>query len=89
MRAKRIDNNHKSIRNLLRAKGYEVIDTSAFGKGFPDLIVKKYQSVTFVEIKDGDKAKLTDAEIKMQAFLENTNIPYAIIRNSDDCHERF
>lgn len=59
--AKRTDNNHAEIRNALRKLGYITKDTSAFGRGFPDLLVRGRSRAVMLEIKNGDEG-LTAAE---------------------------
>ena len=58
---KRTDTNHAEIRDGLRKAGYFCFDSSRFGSGFPDLIVRGGGRVVMLEIKQGS-AKLTDAE---------------------------
>jgi hypothetical protein len=65
--AKRVDGNHKEIRDGLRAAGFPVLDLSGCGQGVPDLAVKVGDGRSvLLEVKDGAKApsaqKLTDAE---------------------------
>jgi len=59
--AKRVDGNHHEIVQGLRDCGYYVKDTSKYGDGFPDCIVRGGGRVVMLEIKQGS-AKLTDAE---------------------------
>jgi hypothetical protein len=59
--AKRVDGNHHEIIQGLRDCGYYVKDTSKYGDGFPDCIVRGGGRVVMLEIKQGS-AKLTDAE---------------------------
>ena len=58
---KRVDGNHHEIVQGLRDCGYIVKDTSKYGDGFPDCIVRGGGRVVMLEIKQGS-AKLTDAE---------------------------
>jgi hypothetical protein len=71
MRAARVDANHSQIVKALRAIGASVADTSAVGKGFPDLVVKFRGSLWLMECKDGakppSKRKLTPAQEKFVA----------------------
>ena len=54
-RAAKVDANHSEIVKSIRAAGISVYDTSAVGRGFPDLVCG-YAGRTFaVEIKDGAK----------------------------------
>ena len=63
--AKKVDANHGEIRDGLRALGYQVVDTSKHGAGFPDLIVinKECSMVFLTEVKDGDVG-FTKGEVK-------------------------
>ena len=70
---KRVDANHAEIRDGLRDLGFYVFDSSMFGKGFPDLIVRGKGRVILLEIKDGD-AKLTDAEIKFHEMFSGLGV---------------
>jgi len=70
MRAKRIDNNHRLIRDALRKVGWlDVMDCSMFGRGFPDLLVlnKDTGQIHFLEIK-GKRGKLTDRQQELKAI---------------------
>lgn len=60
--ARKVDANHSAIRDGLRARGYEVFDLSAAGKGVPDLAVKiGFGKPHFLEVKDGAKVKSAQA----------------------------
>jgi len=63
--ARKVDTNHAEIRDGLRAAGYQVVDTSKFGAGFPDLIVidPSGAMVLLTEVKEGDIG-FTKAEVK-------------------------
>jgi len=55
-RAARVDDNHAEIVTAFRACPFiKVHDCSAYGGGFPDLLVRIFDSIHLVEIKDGDK----------------------------------
>ena len=64
--SKRVDANHKSIVDGLRAVGAEVQSLADIGRGVPDLLVGFKGRWYVAEIKDGAKVKsrqkLTDAE---------------------------
>ena len=66
--AKRVDNNHVKIRDTLRELGFIVFDTSKFGDGFVDLIVKGYHRKeqkhvgVYVEVKTGPSGKLSPGQ---------------------------
>ena len=50
--AKKVDKNHAEVRDGLRQLGYHVIDTSAVGKDFPDLLaVSKAGVIVLLEVK--------------------------------------
>lgn len=71
--ARRTDQNHAEIREGLRAAGWEVIDASGAGDGFPDLIVKVAPGMPhMLEVKDGKKPlsaqALTPAQEKWHSF---------------------
>ena len=66
--AKRVDTNHAIVVKTLRDLGCTVFDTSAVGRGFPDLVCGKNQKTVLVEIKKDSKAKFTPAQ---QAFMLN------------------
>jgi hypothetical protein len=62
--AKRTDENHASIRDGLRAQGYEVCDFSAVGGGVADLAVKISPTMSvWLEVKRDKKEKLTDEQV--------------------------
>lgn len=78
MKAARTDANHSDIRDGLRQiPGVSVADTSAVGKGFPDLVVaykakdSAYRHTVLLEVKDGNKPpskrKLTKAQKQFHA----------------------
>jgi hypothetical protein len=52
----KVDKEHWLIRDGLRAAGYFVVDTSAFGADFPDLLaVSKAGTIVLLEVKtDGE-----------------------------------
>lgn len=54
-RAAKVDANHGKIVNAIRAAGFSVHDTSAVGRGFPDLVCGYGGRSFLVEIKDGAK----------------------------------
>ena len=73
-RAAKVDDNHAAIRDLLRSvPGVAVWDSSAFGGGFVDLIVRHGERVWYVEVKNPDmvpsKQRLTEAEEKFRSFI--------------------
>lgn len=82
----RTDANHAEIRDLLRKLLPVVEDTSRFGSGWPDLIVKLRDGRTrFVEIKDGrrppSERRLTPDE---QAFQKRWGTAYVVVTSEDE-----
>lgn len=69
--AKKVDTNHKDLRDLLRAiPGLAVLDTSAMSGLGCDLLCR-YQDgpPVMLEIKSGAKKPLTDSETAAQEFI--------------------
>jgi Holliday junction resolvase len=66
--AKRVDSNHSIIVKALRDLGCSVFDTSATGRGCPDILVGIYSKTALVEIKRDAKAPYTEAQKK---FMQN------------------
>ena len=70
-RAAKTDANHAEIVAALRKIGASVHDTSAVGRGFPDLVVGLRGRNWLIECKDGAKApsarKLTPDQIEFKA----------------------
>ena len=65
-RARRKDNAQKQIEQALDRFGISYCDTSALGRGFPDLVVG-YRGVNFLfEVKNNEKSQLTPDQQKMQ-----------------------
>ena len=60
--ARKVDTNQLEIKQALITSGYQVDDTSHFGCGFPDLMVKaKNNAIVLMEVKQA-KGKLTKVE---------------------------
>lgn len=70
-RAAKVDANHKSIVDALRAVGATVQDLSAVGKGCPDILVGYRGQNVLLEIKDGtlspSRRHLTEDQIAWHA----------------------
>lgn len=70
-RAAKLDANHAAVVAALRAIGASVADTSAVGRGFPDIVVGMRGRNWLIEIKDGAKRaserKLTSAQNEFKA----------------------
>lgn len=83
--AKRIDDNHKSIVNGLRAVGAFVQSIAAVGRGCPDALISFRGTWYVAEIKDGDKSpsrrRLTEAEADWHSKAE---APVYIWENLED-----
>lgn len=56
MKRTRRDQNHASLSDELRARGYAVTDLAAVGKGCPDLLVSKNGRALLVEVKRDARA---------------------------------
>lgn len=71
MSGRRTDNNHAEIRDGLRAAGWTVEDTSAFGHGFPDLLVGIDGTFVLFEVKSKG-GELNERELRFHAkFCES------------------
>lgn len=70
-RAAKVDANQAEIVQALRKVGCSVLDTSAVGGGFPDLVVGCGGKTMLMEIKDGAKPpsarRLTSAQLELHA----------------------
>ena len=86
MRKKRVDSNHAELRDYMRKLGAIVKDTSKFGEGFPDVMVKFCGVIFFIEIKKDEKAKLTKAE---QEFKEFIGKKYNVVCSKEDINKLF
>lgn len=81
LRAK-VDKNQAILVKILRQLGFQVIHCHQMGKGFPDLILAKNNKMWMVEIKDGNKAKLTPDQEEFHQSWQGP--PICILRNEDD-----
>jgi len=80
MRAKKTDANQKEIIEALRQVGVTVFDTSAVGRGFPDLVIG-WQGVNYlVEVKT-EKGKPTDFQVN---FFTHWRGQVVLVRNVKD-----
>ena len=87
--AKRTDRNHGHIRAALRDAGWFVKDTSAIGRGWPDLYIARKGTedeparCLWVEIKDGEKSasrrQLTAAQVQLHKELAAAGFPVRVI----------
>jgi hypothetical protein len=70
----RTDANHAEIRDGLRDLGYTVIDTSKFGRGFPDLlVVSRTNQIILLEVKSPG-GKLSAAEKKFHELTRRAAV---------------
>lgn len=81
--ARRTDANQSELVEALRACGWYVCITSAFGGGFFDAIAVKHGRVKFIEIKDGAKVasarKLTKPEAEMHGDFTEAGADVVIL----------
>jgi Holliday junction resolvase len=68
MYAKKTDINHQAIREAMRDYGAVIFDSSAVGRGFPDLVCGYAGVTALVEIKASSKSKFTEDQLK---FIKN------------------
>ena len=73
MRAKKVDAHHAAIRQHLRSVGWRVFDTSAVGRGFPDLLVARRGFMALVEVKVGN-ARLNQLQKEFRLTWPGVNI---------------
>ena len=77
-RTRRVDANHAEIRNGLRQLGLIVFDCSRFGYGFPDLLVRRGDTLFLLEVKAGREG-LTPMEEAFAALF-----PVHVVRSLDE-----
>jgi hypothetical protein len=82
--AKKVDTNHSKIKDYYKCLcgDSNVLDTSKFGSGFSDLLVRHRNEILFIEIKRDEKAKLTKAEKIFQEFIGENN--YVVVKDFID-----
>jgi hypothetical protein len=80
MRAKKVDTNHADVVSALRSAGWSVWDSSAVGRGFPDLVVTRFGRTALVEVK-GPKAEPNELQRK---FIGSWDGPVFIVRGGPD-----
>lgn len=82
-RAAKVDANHAAVSHALTRCGAWVIDCSAVGQGFPDLLVTHRGKLLFVEVKDGAKSpsrrKLTPAQVEFHAKAAANGVAVHIV----------
>ena len=86
-RARRKDANQNAIADRLEARGCVVHDCSAFGDGFPDLLVYDPAAARLflVEVKSTALAALTDYERAF--FAKFAGAPLFVARRPDDADD--
>lgn len=84
MRARKTDANHSAVVNHLRSIGWSVWDTSAVGRGFPDLVVSRLGHTVLVEVKAG---KATTNELQ-RGFIDKWAGAVFIVRSPDDAERQ-
>ena len=78
-RAKKVDDNQAEIVKALRACGVSIQDTSAVGKGFPDLVISYQGRNHLVEIKNPEaRGKQNPRQMK---FMTEWNAKIHIVTN--------
>jgi Holliday junction resolvase len=86
--AKRTDANHAAIRDVLRQLQWLVFDTSAIGRGWPDLVALRGGQVRFVEVKDGAKVKsqqkLKPAQVALHAAFKAAGCPVVVVTSVEE-----
>ena len=86
MRAKKVDANHSEVVSHLRAIGWRVHDSSAVGRGFPDLVVAHVRTrhMALVEVKAG-RGDLNELQRK---FRDSWPGPLFVVRSPDDAERQ-
>ena len=86
MRAKKVDTNHAEIVSHLRAIGWRIHDSSAVGRGFPDLVCAhvRTRQMALVEVKHG-KGDLNPLQRK---FRDDWPGPIFVVRSPDDAERQ-
>lgn len=78
---KRVDAHHAYIRDALRKAGVLVFDTSAVGRGYPDLVCGYGGKIFMLEIKEAG-GKLTPAQEKFHGLW--AGYPVYVVRSVED-----
>lgn len=83
------DRNHDQIKDDLRAVGFFVIDTSALGHGFPDLVVVNRQGrvALLFEVKDVDFHGAEKVKSEVRFMLQMVDPVYRIVTSSEQAIE--
>ena len=90
-RAAKTDRNHAEVAHAITQCGAWVIDCSAVGQGFPDLLVSHRGKLMMVEIKDGSKPpsarKLTPSQVEFHARAKANGVPVHIVETLEQAIE--
>lgn len=84
MTGKRVDAHHAYIRDALRKAGVLIFDTSAVGRGCPDLVCGYRGRIFMLEIKE-QGGKLTLAQVKFHETW--AGYPVYVVYNLEDALE--
>lgn len=84
MRAKKTDANHKAVLDHLRAIGWSVFDSSAFGRGMGDALVSRFGHSAVVEIKFG----AGEPNELQRKFRDKWQGAYFIVRSPEDAEKQ-
>lgn len=80
--AAKVDGNQAAIVETLRAMGCVVQHLHMVGQGVPDLVVGAHGVLAWVEVKDGERAKLTEPEAAWHRTWQE--YPVFVVRNDED-----
>ena len=75
---RRVDRNHKEIRDGLRACGFDVWDCSRFGGGFPDLLVYAHGRLFLLEVK------MPGEDLTLPEELFRSSFPVVIVHSLEE-----
>jgi len=86
--ARRKDSNHNAIASALISIGVGVLDTSAMGDGFCDLVTFHRGTIRHLEVKDGEKApsarKLTIAQVRAHELARVHGCTIHVVTSADE-----
>lgn len=87
-RAPRKDNNHDEIAELFEAAGFGVYDTSATGRGMPDMAVWLGQVVKLIEIKNPKTSYgRKGLNANQKRLIEGKKFPVSVITGTEEALE--
>lgn len=81
-RMAKVDGNQARIVELLRNMGCVVQHLHMVGQGCPDLVVGAHGVLAWVEVKDGERARLTEPEAQWHRVWQE--YPVFTVRGEDD-----